>query len=359
MTETPASTKLAVVLLNLGGPAKEADIAPFLFNFFRDKNVITLPNPFRYLLAAWISQSRARGAARKSYGLLGGKSPLLENTRAQAAALEKELQKKNPPPGFSSARVFVSMRHWHPMADEVAKEVAAYQPDKIILLPLYPQFSTTTTFSSLQDWRRAAAAAGLQVPTETVCCYPSNPGFVAASAALIQQEFRKAPHRIRVLFSAHGLPEKIIRAGDPYQRQCEQSAAAIVKQLDMPALGQSELDWQLCYQSRVGRLKWIGPSVEEALEKAADDKVGVIIYPLAFVSEHVETLVELDIDYRRRAEAMGIHPFLRASTVGTHPRFIEGLRDLVNGARGERNCPETFSKCCRAEKDERKDEEKK
>jgi len=178
-----------------------------------------------------------------------------------------------------------------------------------------------------------------------VCCYPTNPGFVSASAALIHEELRKAPHRVRVLFSAHGLPEKIIRAGDPYQQQCEQTAAAIVQKLNVPAL-----DWQLCYQSRIGRLKWIGPSIEEALEKAADDNLGVIVYPLAFVSEHVETLVELDIDYRHRAEAMGIKPFMRAPTVGIHPRFIEGLRDLVKGARGDRNCPTTFSKCCREEK---------
>jgi len=340
MTETSASQKIAVVLLNLGGPSKEADIAPFLFNFFRDENVITLPNPFRYLLAAWISWSRSRGAAKTAYAPLGNKSPLLENTLSQGKALERALQKDG-----AAARVFVCMRHWHPMADEVTKQVAAYRPDKIVLLPLYPQFSTTTTFSALQDWHRAAQAAGLQVPTESVCCYPVNAGFVAASAAMIQEELRKAPRRARILFSAHGLPEKIIRKGDPYQKQCEQSAAAIVNQMNVPAL-----DWQMCYQSRVGRLKWIGPSVEEALQKAADDKAGVIVYPLAFVSEHVETLVELDIEYRNRAAAMGIHPFLRVPTVGTHPRFIEGLRDLVMGNDRARNCPLTFGKCCYGEK---------
>lgn len=339
-TEPPPSEKLAVVLLNLGGPLKEADITPFLFNFFRDKNVITVPNPFRFMLAAWIALSRGRGAAQKAYASLGGKSPLLENTQAQATALEESLKKDGV-----TARVFVSMRHWHPRADEAVKEVAAFQPDKIILLPLYPQFSTTTTLSAVQDWRRAAREAGLHTPLEVVCCYPVNPGFISASAALIHEELRKAPHRMRVLFSAHGLPEEIIRAGDPYQQQCEQTAEAIVQKLNMPAL-----DWQICYQSRIGRLKWIGPSIEEALEKAADDKLGVIVYPLAFVSEHVETLVELDIDYRLRAEAMGIRPFIRVSTVGTHPRFIEGLRDLVKGARGNRNCPTTFTKCCRPEK---------
>ena len=339
-----APAKLAVVLFNLGGPDKEADIAPFLFNFFRDKNIIGLPNPLRYLLAAWISWSRGRGAAKESYALLGSKSPQLENTRAQAAALEDLLCKDG-----AAARVFVAMRHWHPLADEAVKEVLSYQPDKIVLLPLYPQFSTTTTLSALQDWRRAVQQAGLDVTTEAVCCYPTDAGFIAASVALIQEELRKAPPRVRLLFSAHGLPEKIIAAGDPYQNQCEQSAAAIIKQLNMPGL-----DWQICYQSRVGRLKWIGPSIEEALEKAAKDKVGVVIYPLAFVSEHVETLVELDIEYSLRAAAMGVHPFLRVPTVSVHPRFIGGLRELVNGAVNgvsrPRNCPETCGKCCHGEK---------
>ena len=345
MTEKSSSVKLAVVLLNLGGPARETDIRPFLFNFFRDKNVITLPNPFRYLLAVWIACTRSRGAAKKAYAPLGCKSPLLENTIAQAQALEKELHKSNP-----AARVFVSMRHWHPMADAVVKEVAAFQPDKIILLPLYPQYSTTTTFSALQDWRAAAHRAGLQAPIKEVCCYPVNSGFVSASAALILEALKNAPQKTRVLFSAHGLPEKIISKGDPYQQHCEQTAAAIVKQMN-----RSFLDWQICYQSRIGRLKWIGPSIEEALQKAADDKTGVVVYPLAFVSEHVETLVELDIDYRQRASAMGIEPFLRVPTVGTHPQFIAGLRELViscaagepSGEPSGRNCLENFCKCYR------------
>jgi ferrochelatase len=333
--------KLAVVLLNLGGPADAAALRPFLYSLFSDKNVVTLPQPFRFLLAAWIAGTRSRGSGKKAYAPLGGESPLLENTIAQAQALEKELQKNNP-----SARVFVSMRHSPPRADEVVKDVAAFQPDKIILLPLYPQYSTTSTFSALQDWRRAARLAGLSVPQKAVCCYPLNAGFIAASAALIQENLKQAPKRARLLFSAHSLPEKIVRAGDPYQKQCEQTAAAIIQQLNMPAL-----DWQLCYQSRIGRIKWIDPSIGEALEKAADDKVGVIVYPLAFVSEHVETLVELDIKYRQRAESMGIRPYLRVPTVGVHPRFIEGLRDLVQGVMtgpgGSRNCPESFSKCCR------------
>jgi ferrochelatase len=318
----PTPQKLAVILFNLGGPSEEAAIRPFLFNFFMDKNIINLPQPLRFFIALWISWSRSRGAAKKAYQPLGGKSPLLENTKAQAAALEKTLQEIH-----STARVFVSMRYWHPLAEETTKEVAAFAPDKIILLPLYPQYSTTTTRSSLENWKCAAENIKLAVPMTTISCYPEDPGFISAAAALIGEALKEAPVKPRLLFSAHGLPEKIISAGDPYQRQCEQTAAAIVKKLAI-----NGLDWQLCYQSRIGPLKWIGPSIQEALEKAAADKTGVVVYPLAFVSEHVETLVELDIEYKEQAKQLGIPYFKRVATVGTHPDFITGLRDLVLSA---------------------------
>jgi ferrochelatase len=313
------SSKIAVVLLNLGGPAQEADIAPFLFNFFMDKNIISAPLPLRYLIAKWIAYSRSRGAALTAYTHLGGKSPLLQNTQAQAAALEKLLRARG-----IEAKVFVSMRYWQPMAAAVALQVQEYQPDQIILLPLYPQYSTTTTGSSFQNWQAVADQIGLKTPTAKICGYPDHAGFIKASAVLIQNEIKIAPARVRLLFSAHGLPEKIIKAGDPYQAQCEQTAAAIVAELGIVGL-----DWQICYQSRVGRLKWITPSTEDALEQAASDRMSVVIYPLAFVSEHIETLVEIDIEYRERAKAMGIPYFGRVPTVGTHPLFIEGLADLI------------------------------
>lgn len=339
-TDQP-SEKLAVILFNLGGPSEEAAIGPFLFNFFMDKNIINLPLPLRYFVAQWISWSRSHGAAKKVYHPLGGKSPLLENTQQQAQALERALQKSSP-----ASRVFVSMRYWHPLAEEVVKKVKAFGPEKIVLLPLYPQYSTTTSFSSLQNWREEAHKAGLEIPTVTICCYPKNPGFISASVALIRTALEKMPNRSRLLFSAHGLPKKIIQAGDPYQQQCEQTAAAIVKKLAIPSL-----DWQLCYQSRVGPLEWIGPSTQETLEKAADDQTGVIIYPLSFVSEHVETLVEIDMEFRESARRMGISHFFRAWTVGTHPDFIEGLRGLVlsaaSGVECDRACPENFNKCYR------------
>jgi ferrochelatase len=324
---TGKGAKTAVVLLNLGGPQQEADIQPFLFNFFMDKNIIGLPLPLRYLAAKYISASRSKGAAHDAYAKLNFKSPLLDNTRAQGNALEAALKNLG-----MDAHCFVSMRYWHPMAPEVIRQLNDYAPDRLVLLPLYPQFSTTTTGSSFHDFWACVqqddgalhARWGDELKTGRICCYPVMDGFIKASAALIRAELAKAPSKARLLLSAHGLPEKVIAGGDPYQSQCEQTAAAIVKELDIPGL-----DWQVCYQSRVGPLKWIGPSIGDALAKAAAEGKGVVIYPHAFVSEHVETLVELDMEYRHQAEALKIPYYARVSTVGTHPAFIAGLAQLV------------------------------
>lgn len=321
--------KVAVVLFNLGGPDQTKSIKPYLYNFFMDRNIIDLPLPLRWFVAQMISKRRGSGAALESYSQLGGKSPLLDNTRAQAQALEQKLGE-----GF---KVFVSMRYWHPLGRDVAAEVEAYQPDEIILLPLYPQFSTTTSFSSLQDWRRHSKQRA-----RTICCWPLNQDFILASADLVQKAYNQAPENTRLLFSAHGLPEKVIAKGDPYQWQCEQSAAAIAKAAGIK-------DWQICYQSRVGPMKWIGPSTDQALEQAATDKKGVLIYPHAFVSEHVETLVEIEQEYRQRAKELGIKYFARVETVMTNDLFISGLAKLVHarlqGAPLQRLCPHTFKRC--------------
>ena len=331
--------KLAVILFNLGGPSHPEAIKPFLYNFFMDKNIIPLPKPLRWFVAQLISRRRGDREAKIAYGLLGGRSPLLENTLEQAAALERALEHKFPDVN-DEVRVFVSMRYWHPMSRDVVRDVMAYGADKIVLLPLYPQFSTATTKSSLEDWVATAKKAGLTAKTIQVGCYPVNPGFIKASADNIRSELAKAPANTRLLFSAHGLPEKTITGGDPYQWQCEETARAIVAEL-----GIENLDWEICYQSRVGPMKWIGPSTDEAIEKAAQDKKGLVIYPHAFVSEHVETLVEIDMEYRHKAEELGVPYFGKVDTVGTHPDFIEGLATLAVNGGHKRICPAKFSKC--------------
>jgi ferrochelatase len=337
-------TKTAVVLFNLGGPDGPGSVEPFLFNLFNDKAIIGAPLPVRWLLAKLISKRRGK-VAREIYENLGGGSPLLANTMAQAVALEDRLGD-----GFN---IFVCMRYWHPMAEEVARAVKHWGPDEILLLPLYPQFSTTTTGSSAGDWARAAARIGLSKPTRTVCCYPRMDGFVGTMAEGIGKAVEAAggPGACRVLYSAHGLPEKIVKGGDPYQWQVEQTAAAIDARLSS---GQDSL---VCYQSRVGPLTWIGPSTDDEIERAGRDGKAVVLAPIAFVSEHSETLVELDIEYRHLAETAGVPSYHRVATAATDPRFINGLAELVWGAadsqgvcpvEGARFCSEDWTKCpCR------------
>ncbi len=334
-------SKIAVILFNLGSPSSKEAIAPFLMNFFMDKNIINLPLPFRYLLAKRISKKRSKCEAGNSYSKLNYKSPLLENTKAQANALEKALNAKNN--GNNEYKTFISMRYWHPFALETAKEVQNYNPDKVILLPLYPQFSTTTTFSSFQNWDKALKKLNYNPKTEKIDSYQCDNGFIKASVNNIIDKYKQAKNdgneNIRILFSAHGLPEKIIKAGDPYQNQCEQSAREIVKELsdkikasDCESLQvqcEEPIDWQICYQSRVGRLKWITPSIKQALDKAAVDKVTVIIYPHSFTQEHIETLVELDIEYIKYAKDIGVQGYYRANAVGIDKEFIDGLANLV------------------------------
>ncbi len=314
------SKRLAIVLFNLGGPDTLESVRPFLFNLFNDKAIFRLPQPFRSWLAAFVSKRRAP-IAEEIYRHLGGGSPLLSNTEAQASALHAALG------GGSNTKLFIAMRYWHPFTAQTVADVQAWTPDEIILLPLYPQCSTTTTASSLDAWQGAARLLGLDAPTRTVCCYPTEPGFIRAMAdAIVPALDEAASHgRPRLLLSAHGLPEQVVKGGDPYQFQCERTAEAIVA-----AIGRADLDWVVCYQSRVGPLKWIGPSTDSEIRRAGAGKVPVVIAPIAFVSEHSETLVEIEIEYRALSAANGVPYFVRVPAVGTARPFINGLARLVN-----------------------------
>jgi ferrochelatase len=317
--------RLAIVLFNLGGPDRPEAIEPFLFNLFRDPAIISVPRPVRAWLAKWIAKRRAL-VARGNYAKIGGASPLLALTRRQASALDARLGADGV-----AARSFICMRYWHPLSDEVARAVKDYDPERIVLLPLYPQFSTTTTESSFKDWRRAAKAAGLARPTHAVCCYPSDDGFVAAVAEMTRKALIEASHAgtPRVLFSAHGLPKRVVARGDPYPAQVEATAAAVAAKI-----GLEPSRWVVCYQSRVGPLEWTGPSTMEELDRAGRERAPVVVVPIAFVSEHSETLVELDIDYRRHAERAGVPEYLRVPAVAEHPSFVAGLARLVRESLG-------------------------
>jgi ferrochelatase len=327
--------KIAIVLFNLGGPDGPDAVKPFLRNLFRDPAIIGAPGPVREGLA-WLISTLREKPAQENYAKMGGGSPLLPATEAQAMALGERVGALFP---AQDVRVFPAMRYWHPFIKDVVTEVEAWQADKIVLLPLYPQFSTTTTGSSLKAWIDAGGA-----DAHSICCYPRAEGFVAAHADLIRQTWEQAgrPEKTRLLFSAHGLPEKTIAAGDPYQWQVEQTAKAVAEQLpDLP-------DWRVCYQSRVGPMKWIGPSTDDAIREAAEDGLDIVLTPIAFVSEHIETLVELDEEYGDLARSLGVANYHRVPALSCHPQFIESLARLVAGIidRPRTACPATFGAQC-------------
>ena len=348
MTAAQNKPKVAVVLLNLGGPDKMSSVYPFLVNLFTDPAILRVPFFIRPLLARIIARARKKPAS-ENYALLGGKSPLLELTIEQGKALEAALPDLN-------AKCFIAMRYWHPFSEQAAREVKAWDPDEIVLLPLYPQHSTTTTGSSFTAWREAAAAANLVKPTTSICCYHSDPGFVAATAAIVRESYEKARAELdpaialRVLFSAHGLPESIIAAGDPYQHQVERTVAAVIRQMAVP-----DLDSVVCYQSRATPQQWIGPSTEDEIARAGKQKIALLVVPIAFVSEHSETLVELDVEYRDVAVADGVPAYFRTPAQNSDPGFIGSLAELVRRSRkrgaglcsfaGSRTCYKPHTDC--------------
>jgi ferrochelatase len=340
--------KLALVLFNLGGPDCPEAVRPFLYNLFKDPAIVQLPAILRYPLASFIARSRET-LARANYGRLGGASPLLAETQAQARALEAAVN------GLASdveVKAFVAMRYWKPFTADAAREVAAFAPDQIVLLPLYPQYSTTTTGSSVAEWRRLYKGPGRE---RWICCYPRADGLVEVFAEAIRDRWTTAgkPGHVRLLFSAHGLPEKIVAAGDPYRAQVEATAAAIAARLpELP-------DWRVCFQSRVGRLKWLEPFTDAEIRRAGGEGKGVIVAPIAFVSEHVETKVELDHDYAAIAQEAGCSPYLRAATPGVREAFVKDLAEGVLVSLGRPSgpypygpwlCPDGLAKCaCRAQ----------
>ncbi len=280
---------------------------------------------------------------------MGGASPLLAETQAQAEALQAALGDLEPD---METRVFIAMRYWRPMTRQAADEVAKFDPDEVVLTPLYPQFSTTTTGSSLKAWRETYRGRGR---VRTVCCWHDNQGLIEAHAARIRAVWEGAGcPKVRLLFSAHGLPERIVDQGDPYQWQIERTCEKVAERLG------PSWDWQVCYQSRVGPLKWLGPSTPEAIAAAAADGVGVILDPIAFVSDHIETLVELDREYAEMAHQLGVPLYLRAPVVGVLPGFISGLAGVVMASLKREGispdgvgCPASFVCCPRLKEQKR------
>jgi len=337
--------KKAIILFNLGGPDKIENVEPFLFNLFNDPAILNLPAFIRYPLAKLISNRRAP-VAKKIYEELGGSSPILKLTKEQSSALEIKLNQTQTEDEY---RCFIVMRCWNPRANDVIKNVQLYGPEEIILMPLYPQYSAATSGSSIKEWKDVCKKNNYSIKTGIICCYPTDHNFINAHTKEIIKKIKDLKN-FKLIFSAHGLPEKNIKKGDPYQWQVEQSVKKIVE-----TLNNKNLDWVLSYQSRVGPLKWIGPSTEDIIIE--NSKIGkhIVLVPIAFVSEHSETLVELDIEYKEIADANGCKNYTRVPALGINEDFIKAMSELIIKKSDYKineslyppkiQCPSNFKKC--------------
>ena len=317
------SEKIGVVLLNLGGPDSLDAVEPFLFNLFSDPDIIDFPGSFlfRKRLAKFISTRRSPGVI-KQYEEIGGKSPLKDYTLRQAALLEEKLNERIP------ASVYVAMRYWKPFTEEALDAIERDGVKKVILLPLYPQFSKATTTSSVKEWEKQLAERDVNIEHSLIEYYFDQPTYIDAFVERVQQGLERFPDDIRgdvnILFSAHGTPMKLVKQGDPYSHQIKKTVAAIVKR------GEFRQTHTLCYQSKVGPLKWLTPSTPDTIADLASKGVRhMLLVPVAFASDHLETLFELGIEYRRQARERGVIQYEVTEGLNDSPKFIDALSELV------------------------------
>jgi ferrochelatase len=318
------SPKTAIVLLNLGGPDSLDAVGPFLFNLFSDPDVVQLPLGFLWQKAFAKRVVRARlEESKANYAKIGGRSPILELTLQQGTLLERQLG-----PGF---KTYVAMRAWRPNTEHAVAALLADRCDRIVALPLYPHRSRTTTGSSMKELRRVLSTLPSPPPLHEVCCYPTEPAFLDAWADRVRESLAGLPGERRdkahVLFSAHGLPQSVIDGGDPYLLQIEATVKGVMARLA------SGLAHSLAFQSRATRAKWLEPSTETALSRlAAAGVADVLVVPIAFLTDHVETLYELDMLIRDHAMRVGLNGYHRVSALNGSPLLIEALAALVQRA---------------------------
>jgi ferrochelatase len=322
---TRTTRRVGIVLFQLGGPDTLEAIEPFLYNLFCDPDIIDFPfaRIGRKPLAKLISSTRAR-KVQHHYATIGGGSPIRRHTERQASALEQELRSRG-----IDAQCFVAMRYWHPFTREAIDKLQSANCDEIVLLPLYPQYSSTTTGSSLNEWQRLFSG---DAPVHRVETFYRNPIYLDAVVEKIDQALSRftAPERPEILFSAHSVPMSVVAKGDPYQRQIEETV-----QLLMQRGGWSN-SHRLCYQSKVGASKWLQPSLRQTLQTLAQEQVReVCVVPVAFVSDHVETLGEIDHEAREQAQELGFTHFEMSAGLNDSPRFIQALGHIVQEAMGD------------------------
>jgi protoporphyrin/coproporphyrin ferrochelatase len=316
--------RVGVLLLNLGGPDQLEDVRPFLFNLFSDPEIIRLPFPWLQKPLAWLIATSRASKSQENYKQIGGGSPLRRITEEQAQALQAVLQEKG-----QEAQVYIGMRYWYPFTEEAIARLKRDRIDRLVILPLYPQFSISTSGSSFrlleQLWEEDP---GLQQIEYTVIpSWYDRPGYLKAMANLIAQQLDQFPDptSVHIFFSAHGVPLSYVEeAGDPYQHEIEECTRLIMQTLDRSNAH------TLAYQSRVGPVEWLKPYTEDAIEELAESGVqNLLVVPISFVSEHIETLQEIDMEYREVAEEAGIEHFQRVPALNTHPMFIEDMADMV------------------------------
>ncbi len=323
--------RVGVLLLNLGGPDKLEDVRPFLYNLFADPEIIRLPSPLLQAPLAWLISTLRAKKSQANYQKIGGGSPLRRITEAQAQALRERLQQD----GYA-VNVYIGMRYWHPFTEEAIAQIKQDNIQQLVILPLYPQFSISTSGSSFRLLERLwAADPELQKIQYTVVpSWYQHSGYLQAMANLIEHQIQQTPHpdQAHVFFSAHGVPVSYVEeAGDPYQQEMEACAGLIMNQLNRPN------PHTLAYQSRVGPVEWLQPYTDEAIKELAQNGVKqLVVVPVSFVSEHIETLEEIDMEYREIAESAGIETFKRVPALDTDPTFIQALADLVMQALRDR-----------------------
>ncbi len=309
--------KTAVILLNMGGPDSLDAVEPFLYNLFSDHDIIQIPRLIQKPVAWIISKTRAK-KTKHYYEYMGGKSPQKEQTLKQAYFLQKALG--------NNYKVVVAMRYWHPFTEEALNQLKDEEIDKIILLPLYPQYSKTTTGSSFNEFYRQLKKFNKRgffknIPVVKIESYHNHPLFIKAWANLIKKSVPDDDYYF--LFSAHSLPEKIIKEGDPYKSQVEETVKLVMENFP-------NISYSISYQSKVGPVKWLEPMTDEEIIRLAKSGIKKLaIIPITFVSEHSETLYELDKQYKALAKEHGVNSYIRVPTLQTEPLFIETLKDLV------------------------------
>jgi len=329
MTAPAARKRVGIVLFQLGGPDSREAVEPFLYNLFCDPDIIPL-GPLggivRKPLAWWISRRRAQNVAHH-YDRIGGHSPIRVLTDRQARALAGALRPTIEP------RVTIAMRYWHPLTQEAVGEINREPLDELVLLPLYPQYSLATTRSSLREWERLYRPRAPAPPVRVIEGFHDHPLYIEALAEKIALCFRQfeRPSEAHLVFSAHGLPLILVENGDPYPKQVEETVRLVRE------CGGWSNSWTLCFQSRVGRQKWLEPTLTATLESLARSGVKqVVVIPVSFVTEHVETLHEINIEAREEAEKLGIEKFRMMPAVGDSPKFIAALADMVLRATGRK-----------------------